>query len=264
MKGRKDIRDRNKSSYEEEENTKWEKEMATILSSSLQLLSTFPLASSPPKPHDPKHSLSFTTRATYPQTPPYESELEQSELRFDSNANSFENCLTQVRCNNMIRARVQFQCRLFWQRVPRESLRLPMGDNLFSNDGDAVVSTMQSLLERPKVMELEMRLKSNKWWEFQSLRRGVFLSFWDKRVTCTARDLVFIYLDGTKWRIRPKNKQLVVWGTGLQALVIRGAIQRIDGSLEGFFVFNPSYFLEDMVCTVINNFRYLVFILVLY
>jgi hypothetical protein len=71
--------------------------MATIPSSSLQLSSTFPLASSPPKPHAPKHSLSFTTRATDPQTPPSESEPEPSEPGSDSKADSFENRLTQVR-----------------------------------------------------------------------------------------------------------------------------------------------------------------------
>jgi 5-formaminoimidazole-4-carboxamide-1-beta-D-ribofuranosyl 5'-monophosphate synthetase len=32
---------------------------------------------------------------------------------------------------------------------------------------------------------------------------------------------------------------LVVWGAGLQALVVWGAIQRTGGSLRGFFVFNP-------------------------
>lgn len=74
-----------------------EKEMATIPSSSLQLSSTFPLASSPPKPHAPKPSLSLTTRATDPQTPPSESEPEPSEPGSDSQADSFENRLSQVR-----------------------------------------------------------------------------------------------------------------------------------------------------------------------
>jgi hypothetical protein len=37
----------------------------------------------------------------------------------------------------------------------------------------------------------------------------------------------------------PKSKLLVVWGAGIQALVVWGAIRRIDGSLGGFFVFFP-------------------------
>jgi hypothetical protein len=74
--------------------------MATIPSSSLQLSSTFPLASSPPKPHAPKPSLSFTTRATDPQAPPSESEPEPSEPGSDSQADSFESRLTQVRLRN--------------------------------------------------------------------------------------------------------------------------------------------------------------------
>jgi len=39
----------------------------------------------------------------------------------------------------------------------------------------------------------------------------------------------------------PKSKRLVVWGAGIQALVVWGAIRRIDGSLGGFFVFFPSF-----------------------
>jgi hypothetical protein len=37
------------------------------------------------------------------------------------------------------------------------------------------------------------------------------------------------------------SKQLVVGGTGLLGLVVRGAIQRNGGSLEGFYVFKPIY-----------------------
>jgi hypothetical protein len=40
----------------------------------------------------------------------------------------------------------------------------------------------------------------------------------------------------------PKSKRLVVWGAGIQALVVWGAIRRIDSSLGGFFVFFPIYF----------------------
>jgi hypothetical protein len=71
--------------------------MVTILSLSLQLSSTFPLASSPPKPHAPKHSLSFTTPTTDPQTPPFKLEPDPSEPESNSNADFFENRLTQVR-----------------------------------------------------------------------------------------------------------------------------------------------------------------------
>jgi hypothetical protein len=47
-------------------------------------------------------------------------------------------------------------------------------------------------------MALELRIKSNKRWEFPSVGRGVFLGFWAKRVTWHARDSVFVYLDSTK------------------------------------------------------------------
>jgi hypothetical protein len=57
-----------------------------------------------------------------------------------------------------------------------------------------------------------------------TLARGVFSTFLAKRVTCTAGDSVSIHLDGTKGQMGPKNKQLVVWEPGLQALVVRGAI----------------------------------------
>jgi hypothetical protein len=41
--------------------------------------------------------------------------------------------------------------------------------------------------------------------------------------------------------MRPKSKQLVVGGTGLLALVVRRAILRNDGSLGGFYIFNPNF-----------------------
>jgi hypothetical protein len=43
-----------------------------------------------------------------------------------------------------------------------------------------------------------------------------------------------------------KYKGQVIWGAGIQALVVWGAIRRIDGSLGGFFVFFPyCYYWED-------------------
>jgi hypothetical protein len=69
----------------------------------------------------------------------------------------------------------------------------------------------------------------------------VFSGFLAKKVMCHARDSVFVHLDGTKWWMGLKSKQLVVGGTGLLGLVVRGAIQRNGGSLEGFYVFKPIY-----------------------
>lgn len=111
------------------------------------------------------------------------------------------------------------------------------------------VKTERKKKERESRGVAEMMM-SDMFWErtrrrkFQSGRGGVFSGFWAKRVTCRARDSVSIHLDGTNWRMGPKNKQLVVWEAGLQALVIRGAIRRTGGSLGGFFVFNHYYYFK--------------------
>lgn len=75
--------------------------MATIPSSPLQLSNAFPLASSPHKRYANRPVLIFTTRATDPQTPPSEEEaegeVEPSKSGTDSEQDSFENRLRQVR-----------------------------------------------------------------------------------------------------------------------------------------------------------------------
>jgi len=39
--------------------------------------------------------------------------------------------------------------------------------------------------------------------------------------------------------MRPKYKRQVIWGAGIQALVVWDAIRKIDGSLGEFFIFFP-------------------------
>jgi hypothetical protein len=54
--------------------------------------------------------------------------------------------------------------------------------------------------------------------------------------------------------MRPKSKQLVVGGTGLLALVVRRAIWRNDGSLGGFYIFNPNF----LILVLPPNFFFLI------
>jgi len=58
--------------------------------------------------------------------------------------------------------------------------------------------------------KLKLKLKITGW--LSNVKSIAFSGFWAKRVTCLAGDSVFVHLDGTKWRMGPKNKQLVVWG----------------------------------------------------
>jgi hypothetical protein len=51
----------------------------------------------------------------------------------------------------------------------------------------------------------------------------VFLDFW----------LIYVRINGINRRMGPKNQKVVVWGVGVQVLVIRGAIRRKGGSLGG-------------------------------
>ncbi|XP_030931363.1 uncharacterized protein LOC115957290 [Quercus lobata] len=72
--------------------------MANMPSSSLQLSTPFPLAPSPPKPYASKPSLSFTTRATDPQSEPEPStDSTSTGSESEPEQDSFENRLSQVR-----------------------------------------------------------------------------------------------------------------------------------------------------------------------
>jgi hypothetical protein len=62
-----------------------------------------------------------------------------------------------------------------------------------------------------------------KHFEILTVKGGVFLGFWpiSVRINCINR-----------W-MGPKNQKVVVWGVGVQVLVVRGAIRRKGGSLGG-------------------------------
>jgi hypothetical protein len=57
--------------------------------------------------------------------------------------------------------------------------------------------------------------------EILRVKGGVFSSFW----------LISVRINGINRRMGPKNQKVVVWGGGVQVLVVRGAIRRNGGSL---------------------------------
>jgi hypothetical protein len=57
--------------------------------------------------------------------------------------------------------------------------------------------------------------------EILTVKGGVFLSFWPNSVR----------INGINRWMGPKNQNVVVWGVGVQVLVVRGAIRRKCGSL---------------------------------
>jgi hypothetical protein len=65
------------------------------------------------------------------------------------------------------------------------------------------------------------------------LKRRAFSIFWSFKVMCTAHVVFSIHIDGKNWRSGPFSKKLAVWGTRMQALVVRGAIWKTSGSLGG-------------------------------
>jgi hypothetical protein len=62
-----------------------------------------------------------------------------------------------------------------------------------------------------------------KHFEILTVKGGAFLDFWliSVRINCINR------------RMGPKNQKVVVWGVGVQVLVVCGAIRRKGGSLGG-------------------------------
>jgi hypothetical protein len=59
--------------------------------------------------------------------------------------------------------------------------------------------------------------------EILTVKGGVFSDFWP----------ISVRINGINRRMRPKNQKVVVWGVRVQVLVVRGAIQKNDCSLEG-------------------------------
>jgi hypothetical protein len=75
---------------------------------------------------------------------------------------------------------------------------------------------MPSILNRiPKIPLL--------YFEILTVKGGVFLGFWP----------IYVRINGINRLMWPKNQKVVVWGIGMQVLVVRGAIQRKGGSLGG-------------------------------
>jgi hypothetical protein len=75
---------------------------------------------------------------------------------------------------------------------------------------------MPSILNRiPKIPFLHF--------EILTVKGGVFSDFWP----------ISVRINGINRRMRPKNQKVVVWGVRVQVLVVRGAIQKNDCSLEG-------------------------------
>jgi hypothetical protein len=75
---------------------------------------------------------------------------------------------------------------------------------------------MPSILNRiPKISLLHLK--------FSQLREGYFRVFGQNSVR----------INGINRRMGPKNQKVVVWGVGVQVLVVQGAIQRKGGSLGG-------------------------------
>jgi len=62
---------------------------------------------------------------------------------------------------------------------------------------------------------------------------------------CAAHVVFSFQNDGTNKRRGPNSKRLGEWGVGIQALVVWGAIWRINGSLGDFFVFFPFDIVEQ-------------------
>jgi len=66
---------------------------------------------------------------------------------------------------------------------------------------------MPSILNRiPKIPVLHF--------EILTVKGGVFSDFWP----------ISVRINGINRRMRPKNQKVVVWGVGVQVLVVRGAI----------------------------------------
>jgi hypothetical protein len=50
--------------------------------------------------------------------------------------------------------------------------------------------------------------------EILTVKGGVFLNFWP----------ISVRINGINRRMGPKNQKMVVWGVGVQVLIVRGAI----------------------------------------
>jgi len=75
---------------------------------------------------------------------------------------------------------------------------------------------MPSILNRiPKIPLLHF--------EILTVKGGVFLDFYPNSVR----------INGINRRMGQKKQKMVVWGVGVQVLVVRGAIRRNGGSLGG-------------------------------
>jgi len=59
--------------------------------------------------------------------------------------------------------------------------------------------------------------------EILTVKGGVFSDFWP----------ISVRINGINRRMGPKNQKVVVWGVGVQVLVVRGTIRRKSGSLGG-------------------------------
>jgi hypothetical protein len=59
--------------------------------------------------------------------------------------------------------------------------------------------------------------------EILTVKGGVFSGFWP----------IFVRINGINRRMGPKNQKVVIWGVGVQVLVVRRAFQRKGGSLGG-------------------------------
>jgi hypothetical protein len=75
---------------------------------------------------------------------------------------------------------------------------------------------MPSILNRiPKIPLLHF--------EIRTIKGGVFPGFWP----------ISVRINGINRRMGPKNQKVVVWGVGVQVLVVWGTIRRNCGSLGG-------------------------------
>jgi hypothetical protein len=59
--------------------------------------------------------------------------------------------------------------------------------------------------------------------EILTVKGGVFSEFWPNSVR----------INGINRRMGPKNQEVVVWGVGVQVLVVQGAIRRKGVNLGG-------------------------------
>jgi hypothetical protein len=59
--------------------------------------------------------------------------------------------------------------------------------------------------------------------EILTVKGGVFSGFWP----------ISVRINGINRRLWPKNQKVVVWGVGVQVLIVRGAIRRKSDSLGG-------------------------------